>query len=162
MNETLLVVGIVLVVAAIAGGGIKLAGSEIPVINTFPRQALLALVGVAVLAFVWTTRSNFRVASVSVSADQASITLCPATVTYTATIEATGGSGSVDYRFVHLGQPGQVRSVEFSSPGLRPVQESFEVTALPGLPSLGPDTAYVEVLAPNEVSSPEASVPVLC
>ena len=159
MNETLLIIGIVLVAAAIVGGGVKLAGNEIPVINTFQRQALLAVVGIGVLVFVWLSRPNFRVASVAVTADQAAVTLCPGFVTYTATIEATGGSGSVGYRFVHNGQPGDVDSVEFSASGTLAAQESFEVGTLPGLPALGPDRVYVEVLSPNAATSSEASVP---
>lgn len=50
MNESLLVAGIVCIVAAIVGGGVKLLGAEVPVLNSFARQALLFTVGVAFLA----------------------------------------------------------------------------------------------------------------
>jgi hypothetical protein len=36
-------------VAAVVGGGVKLLGAEMPVLGSFPRQALLFLVGVAFL-----------------------------------------------------------------------------------------------------------------
>ena len=49
MSESLLVAGIVCIVGAIVGGGVKLLGAEVPVLNSFGRQALLFLVGVAFL-----------------------------------------------------------------------------------------------------------------
>jgi hypothetical protein len=48
-SESLLVAGIVCIVAAVVGGGVKLLGAEMPVLGSFPRQALLFLVGVAFL-----------------------------------------------------------------------------------------------------------------
>ncbi|HLY89783.1 MAG TPA: hypothetical protein VKQ27_12450 [Acetobacteraceae bacterium] len=49
MSESLLVAGVVCIVAAIVGGGIKLLGAEVPVLNSFPRQALLFVVGAGFL-----------------------------------------------------------------------------------------------------------------
>lgn len=49
MNTTLLLVGIACVVAAVVGGGLKLAGAEFPLLTSVPRQVLLAVVGLAVL-----------------------------------------------------------------------------------------------------------------
>ena len=49
MSESLLIAGIVCIVGAIVGGGIKLLGAEVPVLNSFGRQALLFLVGIAFL-----------------------------------------------------------------------------------------------------------------
>ena len=49
MNESLLVAGIVCIVASIVGGGVKLLGAEVPVLNSFARQALLFTVGLAFL-----------------------------------------------------------------------------------------------------------------
>jgi hypothetical protein len=55
MNESLLVAGIVCIVAAIVGGGVKLLGAEVPVLNSFARQALLFTVGLAFLAASYLT-----------------------------------------------------------------------------------------------------------
>lgn len=49
MSESLLIAGIVCIVGAIVGGGIKLLGAEVPVLNSFGRQALLFVVGLAFL-----------------------------------------------------------------------------------------------------------------
>ena len=42
--------GVVLVVAAVVGGGFTLAGAEVPVISSIVRQVLVGLVGAALLA----------------------------------------------------------------------------------------------------------------
>ena len=49
MNVTLATIGIVCIVAAIAGGGLKAAGAEIPVITSRLRQLALGAVGVGLL-----------------------------------------------------------------------------------------------------------------
>jgi hypothetical protein len=48
-SESLLVAGIVCIVAAVVGGGVKMLGAEMPVLGSFPRQALLFAVGLAFL-----------------------------------------------------------------------------------------------------------------
>ncbi|MBV8682879.1 MAG: hypothetical protein JO111_08405 [Caulobacteraceae bacterium] len=47
--ESLLVAGIVCIVAAVVGGGVKMLGAEMPVLSSFGRQALLFAVGLAFL-----------------------------------------------------------------------------------------------------------------
>jgi len=57
--ESLLVAGIVCIVASIVGGGVKLLGAEMPVLNSFARQAMLFAVGGAFLfASFWTTQTK--------------------------------------------------------------------------------------------------------
>jgi hypothetical protein len=51
MKAQLLLAGVACVVAAVVGGGLKLLGAEIPLISSTRRQALLAVIGVALL--VW-------------------------------------------------------------------------------------------------------------
>lgn len=50
MQNSLLVAGIVCMVAAVVGGGVKLLGAEVPVLSSFTRQALLFLLGLGFLA----------------------------------------------------------------------------------------------------------------
>lgn len=47
--DTLQTVGLVCIVAAVVGGGLKLLGAELPVLST-PRQVMLGLLGLALLA----------------------------------------------------------------------------------------------------------------
>lgn len=57
MNETLVLVGVACVVAAVVGGGITIASNQIPIVKSIPRQVLLGLVGagIIVLAFAFVT-----------------------------------------------------------------------------------------------------------
>jgi hypothetical protein len=58
MNTTLVVLGVLCVIAAIVGGGLKAAGTEFPPLASPRRQLLLALVGVLVIAGAYLTRSD--------------------------------------------------------------------------------------------------------
>ena len=49
MSNSLLIAGIVCMVAAIVGGGIKMLGAEVPVLSSFPRQITLFALGVVFL-----------------------------------------------------------------------------------------------------------------
>jgi hypothetical protein len=49
VSESLLVAGIVCIVAAVVGGGVKMLGAEMPVLGSFARQTLLFFVGLAFL-----------------------------------------------------------------------------------------------------------------
>ncbi len=50
MNATLLVTGVVCVIAATVGGGLKAAGIEFPIFASIKRQLLLAAFGAALIA----------------------------------------------------------------------------------------------------------------
>ncbi len=49
MSNSLLIAGIVCMVAAIVGGGVKLLGAEVPVLSSFPRQIMLFALGLVFL-----------------------------------------------------------------------------------------------------------------
>jgi hypothetical protein len=49
VSNNLLIAGIVCMVAAIVGGGVKMLGAEVPVLNSFPRQIMLFVLGVVFL-----------------------------------------------------------------------------------------------------------------
>ena len=56
---SLLVAGIVCMVAAIVGGGVRLLGAELPVLDSFARQAILFAVGVLfLLGSFWVSSAN--------------------------------------------------------------------------------------------------------
>ncbi len=50
LRRTMGFVGVVCIIAAVTGGGIKLAGSEVPIIASPTRQVLLACLGAVVAA----------------------------------------------------------------------------------------------------------------
>ena len=49
MTDAVVTVGLVLLAAALVGGGLKLLGAELPVISSVPRQVVAGLVGGALL-----------------------------------------------------------------------------------------------------------------
>jgi hypothetical protein len=49
MNATLLAVGLVSLIAAIVGGGLKMLGNELPVLQSVRRQVMLGVVGVLLI-----------------------------------------------------------------------------------------------------------------
>jgi hypothetical protein len=53
MNTTLLSAGIVCVIAAIVGGGLKAFNIEIPALNSLRRQLMLGLLGLVLLVIAW-------------------------------------------------------------------------------------------------------------
>ena len=78
MNETIFLAGVVLLIAAIAGGGLNLAGIAVPPIDSVRRQVTLAIAGLVLI-----------VMSLSWSAWCARLSLCPAPVTPTLTATST-------------------------------------------------------------------------
>jgi hypothetical protein len=50
MEEVMFVLGVVCVIAAVVGGGLTAAGTQVPVISSLARQLLLAIIG---LFLVW-------------------------------------------------------------------------------------------------------------
>jgi hypothetical protein len=49
MNDTVLLVGVACLAAAIVGGGVKIANSEFPIVSSIPRQVLLGVLGIGVI-----------------------------------------------------------------------------------------------------------------
>jgi hypothetical protein len=59
--QTLILLGIVCVIGARAGGGLKAAGAEIPVITSGHRQVLLGAAGVVLVVVALVTHSHMPV-----------------------------------------------------------------------------------------------------
>jgi hypothetical protein len=59
--QTLILLGIVCVIGAIVGGGLKAAGAEIPVITSGHRQVLLGAAGVVLVVVALVTHSHMLV-----------------------------------------------------------------------------------------------------
>ncbi len=97
MTESLLVAGIVCIVASIVGGGVKLLGAEMPVLNSFARQALLFAVGAAFLfGSFWTSQTKpapaANTATNAVSTPTASAPLASQAAGSALPVTATAGS----------------------------------------------------------------------
>lgn len=58
MNSVLLTAGVVCVIAAVVGGGLKAFGIDVPVVNSLRRQFLLFVVGLGFLVAAWVLRDG--------------------------------------------------------------------------------------------------------
>jgi hypothetical protein len=159
----LVTVGIVLLAGAVVGGGLKVAGNEVPVLHTIERQFLTGALGVGLLvAGLLIHQSNhLKVTEVAIAPDQTSYIGCGVTVSFTGRISSTG-KGSITYRFVRQGSVAtkpQSRTVSGSSSFL--VTDNFRDAGLPGLPHTNP-TDTLEVLSPNNGGSETATANVVC
>jgi len=56
MNNPLLYAGLACLIAAVIGGGLKLFGIEIPVLQSLKRQVLLGALGIALILFSYSVR----------------------------------------------------------------------------------------------------------
>jgi hypothetical protein len=103
LSTTMLVLGVVCIISAIVGGGLKALGYTIPVLQSRITRVLLAIFGVAILVVVWVT-NIFRVTGVTATWDNfsphypPSVHGCDFDETYTAHVTTEGGAGSFIYR----------------------------------------------------------------
>ena len=51
MHQTFIIAGVVCIIAAIVGGGLKAFGVEMPLLNSTPRQIILGIAGIVFLFF---------------------------------------------------------------------------------------------------------------
>jgi hypothetical protein len=58
MNEVLVTAGVVCMIAAVVGGGLKAFGTDVPVISSLPRQLLLFFLGLALVVFAWLVKDD--------------------------------------------------------------------------------------------------------
>lgn len=99
MVQTLIVLGVVCVIGAIVGGGLKALGIVIPVITSIRRQVLLGTAGVVLLVIALITHS--LMSSASKTSSQSSTTTSSSTITSsstpttTSTITSTSTTASV-------------------------------------------------------------------
>jgi len=96
-KDPVFLIGVVLVVAALVGGGVKLAGNEIPLLRTPARQIATGIAGLACLAFAY-DQQRFRAEEVALRALGDYRGPCPGQHRVEGRIRAQGGAGEVRYR----------------------------------------------------------------
>jgi hypothetical protein len=140
VSESLLIAGLVCIVASIVGGGIKLLGAEVPVLSSFPRQALLFLVGAGCL-----------IASFAVNANKsAGTSQTPAR----APAQAPAAAPAPVQSSPSNSPPAPSQVVRAApSPSASPAAPCGEATALSCLPKSSGPVAFADVAAANRTAA---------
>jgi hypothetical protein len=152
-SDPLFYVGLAFFGAAIVGGGLKLAGTEIPVLKSGVRQLLAGALGLGIIYVAYDSH-HFRVTDLRLASVGVYRGACPSRKTFDFTIVTKGGDGTVEYR---------VRTPTYNSPlyqakgSGRLVYEGF----VPIYRS-GSGSAWLNVLTPSEKQSARVPYTVVC
>lgn len=162
LSSPLVLLGIFCVLAAIVGGGLKALGNEVPLIPSTTRQLLLAAAGISliVVSQVALRRSTFRVTDTSAQWANTVVVSCSEPQPYSGVITVTGSGGTVEYRFILQGKAQPLQALNLPGPGSYGVEGTYSIPFLREFPLLVPVTLQLEVVSPNRLLSPVASLPV--
>lgn len=113
MNTTLILVGVVCIIAAVVGGGLKALGIELPAIESVRRQIMLAIIGLILVV----------VGAMPPNEIQPFNEVEPATIAdNTATSQAENGSATTDRANSELGNTAESSNGNESVPHAPPLQ----------------------------------------
>ena len=164
----LIVGGIALLVAGIAGGQIAFLGAKFPKLTkpasrAFIGLGLLVILGGAAQLILERSDKDFRVTAAELRTVSSYVGACPGTQLLEGRITTKGGDGEVTYRLFTVGG---YRSELYARPVQRDGTFGFEVPLPVGRPadgsSVGRDTAYVRVNSPNSKDSPPSPFQITC
>ena len=145
-KDPLFLIGLVLLISALVGGGVKLAGNEIPVLKTFPRQALAGFAGVVLMVYAY-DQNNFRVKEINLRALGDYNGPCPGVHRVEGRIRAVGGDGEVRYRIFGHGYFSNEGRMTFKEPAAIGFEATVPVWAS------GRYTMTARVTAPDDLDS---------
>ena len=153
LKSPFVILGVVCVLAAIVGGGVKALGSQLPVINSSRRQAILALFGIVLIAIpqIVLRLGEFRVTKVTVAWDGDTYHGCHIHKTFTASITTAGGSGEFESRALVAGTYTESGRLKVDGPGVHVIHGWGEHDLAPG--TGGDYPVIIEILAPGELKS---------
>lgn len=162
LKSPLVILGIVCVLAAIVGGGVKALGSELPVISNWRRQSLLAAFGIVLIAVpqIVLRLGEFRVTEVTVSWDGDHYTGCNVHAAHTASITTAGGSGEFDSRALVVGSYSASTKTLVDGAGVHIVHGWGDNELRPG--SAGDYPVVIEILSPQQLKSEPSYLHVDC
>ncbi len=154
-KDPLFLIGIGLLIAALVGGGVKLAGNEIPVLKTFPRQVLVGIAGAALMVYAY-DQNNFRVKEINLRALGDYSGPCPGSHRVEGRIRAVGGEGEVRYRVFGHGYISDEGQMTFKEPAAI----GFETTVPVWAP--GQYTMTARITAPDDLDSEPIQYMAVC
>lgn len=163
--DALQILGVVLVIAGLVGGGIKLFGHELPVISSIPRAILTVGLGLA-LFFLGPTlverTTRFRVVSVRAQWNQSQGNACNAEQPYTVSIETAGGSGDVKYRLILDDRRFEPKTLTTTGSRTYTEAERIIFKYAPDTLDIESSAITVEVLEPNPKTSEKSTMTLYC
>ncbi|MEE2851308.1 MAG: hypothetical protein VX424_01455 [Actinomycetota bacterium] len=153
LKSPLVLLGVVCILAAIVGGGVKALGAELPLINSWRRQSVLAAFGIALIAIpqMVIRIGEFRVTNVTVSWDGNQYSGCVVRARYTASITTKGSAGEFESRALVVTTYTSPVRTHVDGPGLHVIHGTAENELAAG--SHGNYPVIVEILAPQELKS---------
>jgi hypothetical protein len=153
MKSPLVILGVVCILAAIVGGGVKALGAQLPVINSWRRQAILAAFVILLVAIpqIVVRLGEFRVTNVTVSWDGSQYSGCVVRATYTASITTEGASGDFESRALVVGTYSKSVRTHVDGPGVHIIHGAGENELTPG--SNGKYPVVIEILSPQQLKS---------
>lgn len=162
MYQTLIILGIVCILAAAVGGGLSAFGIEVPPLNGAFRVVSVIVIG-GVLIGVGVKIKPAAPApgptGISVTTDSVgpkSAPSCPANLTVYGSITTTGGDGSIEYKLQEIFDSGTtlygpVGTVSVDGAGTHPISDTILFPS-----NSGGDLAF-EVISPgSDGSTPQA------
>jgi hypothetical protein len=153
VKSPLVILGVVCILAAIVGGGVQALGAQLPVINSWRRQAILAAFGVLLIAIpqIVIRHGEFRVTNVTVSWDGNQYSGCVVRATYTAAITTKGASGDFESRALVVGTYSKSIRTHVDGPGVHIIHGGGENELTPG--TSGDYPVVIEILSPQHLTS---------
>ncbi len=154
-KDPVFLIGLGLLVAAIVGGGVKLAGNEFPVLRTHARQVMAGLAGVGVMYFAY-DQQQFRSEEITLRALGGYQGLCPGQHRVEGRIRAKGGNGEIRYRIFGHGY--------ISGEGRQPFERGGATAYEAVVPvwATGRYTMTARVTSPNDLDSVPAVYDAIC
>jgi hypothetical protein len=160
-------IGVVSILAAIAGGGLKALNVEVPVLQHLIQQILFGLLGVGLFCFglyVHFQKPPSAPTGINVKLDPIGDVTgrCPGFYPWQGSISITGGQGDVQYRSVF--EPatggenanGTLETIHFDEPGTLRISDTIEYSGdISGY-------LYVEVVEPVQTTSGSQPLGVQC
>lgn len=160
-GDPIFLVGVFVLLAGVAGGGLKLAGNEIGKLGQ-AASAVFFLAGIGLLFLAWDGH-RFRVTEVELRAVNSYVGPCPGDQIMEGRITTKGGDGTVTYRvFSDGGYRSPQLSEEVESSGTFGFELRVPVDRPQGGASSARDVMHARINSPNSKDSGPVPFEIIC
>jgi hypothetical protein len=157
--QTLIILGIVCVIAGAVGGGLSAFGITVPPLNGALRIISIIVIGGVLIGVGIKTKPASGPAGISVTTDPVgnqTATSCPANLTVSGSITTTGGDGSIEFKLQELFNSGTtsyspIGTVSVHGAGSYPISDTILFQN-----NSGGDLAFWVISPVSDGSTPQA------